>query len=135
VTFLPGALQAQLSGVVAVNVQVENVSDLFAITSLKLKFDPAVLRLNDVTPGEMIQRDGGRVTSVKDINNDTGEVLLTVTRIPGSAGVKGSGSIATLNFTAVGKGSSRVQVTELAMKNSQALPLAATLSELPVTVQ
>jgi len=135
VTFLPGALQAQLSGVVAVNVQVENVSDLFAITSLKLKFDPAVLKLNDVTPGEMIQRDGGRVTSVKDINNETGEVLLTVTRIPGSTGVKGSGSIATLNFTAVGKGSSRVQVTELAMKNSQALPLAATLSELPVTVQ
>jgi hypothetical protein len=72
------------------------------------------------------------VTSVKDINNDTGEVLLTVTRIPGSA-VKGSGSIATLNFTAVGKGSSRLQATELAMKNSQALPLAA--SELPMTVQ
>jgi general secretion pathway protein D len=135
VTFLPGALQAQLSGVVAVNVQVENVSDLFAITSLKLKFDPAMLKLNDVTPGEMIQRDGGRVTSVKDINNETGEVLLTVTRIPGSTGVKGSGSIATLNFTAVGKGSSKLQVTELAMKNSQALPLAATLSELPVTVQ
>jgi hypothetical protein len=94
-----------------------------------------MLKLNDVTPGEMIQRDGGRVTSVKDINNDTGDVLLTVTRIPGSAGVRGSGSIATLNFTAVGKGSSRLQVTELAMKNSQALPLAATLSELPVTVQ
>jgi general secretion pathway protein D len=135
VTFLPGALQAQLSGVVAVNVQLENVNDLFAITSLKLKFDPAVLKLNDVTPGEMIQREGGRVTSVKEIHNDTGEVLLTVTRLSGSTGVNGSGSIATLNFTAVGKGSSRLQVTELAMKNSKELPLAATLSELPVTVQ
>jgi len=40
-----------------------------------------------------------------------------------------------MNFTAVGKGSGKLQVTELAMKNSQALPLAATLSELPVTVQ
>ncbi len=105
------------------------------MSSLKVKFDPAVLRLNDVTPGEMISRDGGRVTTVKEVRNDTGEVLLTVTRLSGTAGVNGSGSIATLNFTAVGKGSSKVQVTELAMNNSQSLPLAATLSDLPVTVQ
>ncbi len=135
VSFQPGSLQAQLSGVVGVNLQLENVTDLFAVTSLKLKFDPAVLKLNDVTPGELITREGGRVTSVKEIHNETGEALLTVTRLEGSKGVTGSGALATLNFIAVGKGSTKVQVTELGLKNTQSVTVAAALGELPVTVQ
>jgi hypothetical protein len=135
VSFVPGTLQAQMSGVVGVNLQLENVKDLFAVTSLKLKFDPAVLKLNDVTPGELITREGGRVTSVKEIHNETGEALLTVTRLEGSKGVTGSGALATLNFIAVGKGSTKVQVTELGLKNTQSVTVAAALGELPVTVQ
>ncbi len=75
------------------------------------------------------------MTSVKDIRNDTGEATLMVSRLPGSPGISGSGAIATLNFVAVGKGSSTVTVTDSILKNSQQQNLAVTPSELPVTVQ
>ncbi len=135
ISFQPGALQAAVGAVVAINIQLENGADLFSVSPVRIKFDPTQLRLNDVTPGELFSRDGGRATSVKDIRNDTGEATLTVSRVPGSAGVSGAGSIATLNFTAIGKGTSAVTIMELDLKNAQQQSIPATLAELPVTVQ
>jgi general secretion pathway protein D len=134
VSFQPGTVQAKVSGMVSVNVQVDNPADLFS-TALTIKFDPAKLRLNDIAPGDLLSRDGNRVTSVKDIRNDTGEATLTVTRLPGSPGVSASGSIATLSFTAVGGGQSTVTAAEMSLKNSQQQPLPAVAGELPVTIQ
>jgi general secretion pathway protein D len=93
------------------------------------------LRLNDISPGDLLSRDGVRVTAVKDIRNDTGEATLTVSRLPGSPGISGSGVIATLNFVAVGKGSSRITAADSVLKNSRQESLTVTLGELPVTVQ
>ena len=135
ISFLPAAIQTPAGGVVTVNVQLENAADLFSASPIKIKFDPTQLRLNDVTPGDLFSRDGGRTTSVKDIRNDTGEATLTVSRLPGSPGVSGSGAIATLNFTAIGKGSSAVTIMDLSLKNTQQQPITATLSELSVAVQ
>lgn len=135
VLFMPASIQASVSAPVMVNVQVANVADLFSASPIRIKFDPTQLRLNEIAPGPLFSGDGGRLTSVKDIRNDTGEAMLTVTRLPGSAGVSGSGSIATLNFTAVGSGASNIEVTELGLKNSQMQPLAAKLVALPVKVQ
>ena len=135
ITFAPAEIQAALGGVVVVNVQLENASDLFSASPIKIKFDPSQLRLEDMTPGDLFTRDGGRVTTVKDIRNDTGEATLTVTRAPGAPGISGSGSIAALRFTAIGKGSSTLTITEMSLKNTQVAPIAAALTELPVKVQ
>ena len=120
---------------VAINIQIENAGDLFSVSPIRIKFDPTQLRLNDVTPGELFSRDGGRSTTVKDIRNDTGEATLTVSRLPGSPGVSGAGPMATLNFTAIGKGTSAVTIMELDLKNAQQQSIPAALGELPVTVQ
>jgi len=88
-----------------------------------------------MTPGDLLSRDGGRVTTVKDIRNDSGEATLTITRLPGSAGVSGAGAIATLNFVAVGKGTTTVAVTELSLKNSKLTAVPVTLGSSQVTVQ
>jgi len=82
-----------------------------------------------------LSRDGGRVTTVKDIRNDAGEATLTISRLPGSPGVSGSGAIATLNFVAVGAGSSTVSLTGSVVQNSQQQPVTVTLGELPVKIQ
>ena len=104
-------------------VQLENVHDLFRRRRIKIKYDPAQLRLNDMGPGDLLTRGRTRVTSVKDIRNDTGEATLTIARLPGSPGVSGSGAMATLNFVAVGKGTSKVTVVDSAFKNSQGQPI------------
>jgi hypothetical protein len=56
-----------------------------------VKWDPKVLRLNEITPGELLARDGQQVTSAKDIRNDTGEAWVTMNRLPGAGGVEWSG--------------------------------------------
>jgi general secretion pathway protein D len=135
VSFSPVTLQAAVSSTVTVTIQVDNVTDLAAGSPIKVKFDPMQLRLNDISPGDLWSRDGVRVTPVKDIRNDTGEATLTVSRASGSPGVSGSGAIATLNFVAVGKGSSTVRVADSVLRNPQQQALTVTLGELPVTIQ
>jgi general secretion pathway protein D len=135
ILFSPATIQASVSSPVTVSVQVDNATDLAALSPIRIKFDPAQLRLNDISPGDLFLRDGGRVSSVKDIRNDTGEATLTVSRLPGTGGVSGSGAVATLSFVAVGKGSSSISVTESDLKNSLEQPIAVTPGELAVTVQ
>jgi hypothetical protein len=133
--FMPPTVQSPVSGPVIVTVVVENVSDLAAGAPIKIKFDPAKLRLNDIIPGEFFSREDGQPTVVKDIRNDTGEATLTVTRRAGAPGVTGSGPVARLDFVAVGAGASTVTVTGSVLKNSQQQPITVTLAELPVRVQ
>jgi general secretion pathway protein D len=135
VNFLPNAVNAAVSGNITVTLQLENAADLFSGSPIKIKFDPAQLRLNDIAPGELFTRDGTRVTSVKDIRNDTGEATLTVSRLPGSPGVSGSGAIAALNFVAIGKGSSSITISESSLKDAKQQPINVTLGQLPVKIE
>ena len=134
-SFSPPAIQATVSSSLTVSVQLDNAADVASGSPIKIKFDPMQLRLNDISPGDLLSRDGVRVTAVKDIRNDTGEATLTVSRLPGSSGISGSGVIATLNFVAVGKGSSRITAADSVLKNSRQENVTVTLGELPVTIQ
>jgi general secretion pathway protein D len=135
IRFNPPAIQATTGSTVQVTIQAENVKDLFSAAPLRIKYDPAQLRLNDMGPGELMTRDGTRATSVKDIRNDNGEASLTIARLPGSGGVSGSGALAVLNFVAVGKGTSKISVIDSTLKNSQGQPVSVTLGEASVRVQ
>jgi general secretion pathway protein D len=135
VTFNPGVIAVPANAPFTVNVQVENAADASSVTPLRVSWDPAILRLNDIAPGELLSRDGGRVTSVKDIRNDSGQASLTISRTAGSAGVNGSGSVATLTFVALAPGSGRITVTELGLMDTQNRASNVALSAVPVTVQ
>jgi general secretion pathway protein D len=135
ISFTPAPVTASVSGAVTVTVQLENANDLFSGSPIKIKFDPAQLRLNDIGPGELFTRDGVRISAVKNIRNDTGEAELTVSRLPGSSGISGTGPIAALNFVAIGKGSSTITVVDSALKNSQQQPIQVVLGEVPVKIQ
>lgn len=135
ISFQPTAVESAVSNAISVNVQVANATDLESGAPIRIKWDPAYLRLNDIAPGEMLSRGGVRVETVKDIRNDAGEATLTVSRPPGSPGISGAGTLAVLNFVAVGKGSSSVTVVEPMLKNSKQQSLAVKASQLPVTVK
>jgi Rieske Fe-S protein len=135
IRFNPPTIQASTGATVQVTIQVENVKDLLSAAPLKIKYDPAQLRLNDMGPGELMTRDGTRVTAVKDIRNDNGEASLTLARPPGSGGVSGSGALAVLNFVAVGKGTSKVTVVDSTLKSAVGQPIGVALGEALVRVQ
>jgi general secretion pathway protein D len=135
VSFQPGVVTVAPNTPFTLNVQLENVTNASAVMPVRVSWDPALLRLNDIAPAELMSRDGGRVTSVKDIRNDTGQATLSIARAAGSPGVTGSGPVATLTFTALASGSGRVTVTEMAVMDAQNRALPVTLGTVPVAIQ
>jgi general secretion pathway protein D len=133
--FLPPKVQTQVGGVINLTLQVENMADLFSVRPVRIKYDPALLRLNEVSQGEVLGRDGQRTTFTKDIRNDTGEASFDLSRLPGASGVNGNGTVATLSFTALAKGQATVTVTESALKNTQLQPITVQPASVQVNVQ
>jgi general secretion pathway protein D len=135
VSFNPGILTVNANAPFTVNVQLENVRDGAAITPLRVSWDPMLLRLNDIAPAELLSRDGGRLTSVKDIRNDQGQATLTLTRAAGAPGISGSGAVATLTFVALAPGASQINVTEVGLLDTQNRPARVAPASIAVTIR
>ncbi|MEO8126820.1 MAG: cohesin domain-containing protein [Bryobacteraceae bacterium] len=132
--FNPPVLQAPLSGVVTVALQIENAADLFS-APLKLKFDPKILRLTSAKEGNLMGGDGQKINFSENTLNDTGDATVVLTRMPGTGGISGSGALVNLTFQAVGRGTSTVTVNDLALMNSGSKPIAAAAPTLNVMIQ
>jgi len=128
------APQAALGSPVMVTVEVENAADLFS-APLRLKFDPKVLRLNEVTRGNLFSLDGQNVIFTRNIQNDIGEVAVNLNRMPGSTGVQGNGVLITLAFQAIGPGASKVTVVDAPLKNSRLEPIPVAAPEATILVK
>lgn len=135
IQFFPPAVQVSVSAPFTVTVQLDGVSDAASVAPLRVKYDPALLRLNEINPGDLLSRDGQRITSVRDIRNDTGEATITISRLPDAPGISGAGAVAALNFVAVGKGVGTVSVTEAGLKDTKSAAQPVTLANVPVTIQ
>jgi general secretion pathway protein D len=134
VTFTPGTVSVAPNTPFTVNVELTGAADAASVSPLRVKWDPAVLRLTDITPGDLLSRNGGAVSSIKDVRNDAGEATINVTRTAG-AGISGSGPVAILNFVAVAPGKGSVTVTEMGLKNSQSQSVPVALGSVSVAVQ
>jgi general secretion pathway protein D len=130
----PSTVQAKLSGPVVVTLEATNVTDL-AVIPIKLRWDPKILRLNQATPAALLTKDGNVNPPTLDIRNDSGEATIEMTRVPGVAGVTGSGPLIQLTFAAVGKGSTSIAVTEVNLRNSKKEAISATAPSAVVNVQ
>jgi general secretion pathway protein D len=135
VIFVPGTVSVGQNTPFTVNVELNGGADTSAVTPLRIKWDPAVLRLTDIAPGDLLSRNGGAVNAIKDIRNDAGEATLNLSRAAGAAGVSGSGPVAILNFVAVARGTGTVTVTEMGLKNSQSQAVPVMLGSVSVAVQ
>jgi general secretion pathway protein D len=133
-SFNPAKVQAQLSGQVVITLQGQNLTDV-ATVPVKVRWDPKVLRLEMIAPGALLIQDGKITAPSLDIRNDTGDASIGVNRVAGAGGVSGNGPLLTFTFTAVGKGTTNVTVTEAALKNSKEQPIALQVPPVSVVVQ
>jgi general secretion pathway protein D len=118
VVLAPSPAEAQLPGVVTLAIQAENVTDLFD-APIRVKFDPNFLRLNEVQRGGFLSGDGREVIFTRNILNDTGDATIQLSRLPGAGGISGSGTLVTLVFQTVARGTTAVALPELAWRNSR----------------
>ncbi|MGA2881154.1 MAG: tetratricopeptide repeat protein [Bryobacteraceae bacterium] len=132
--FNPANVQAQLSNRVTIALQAQNMTDL-ATVPVKVRWDPKVLRLEMISPGVLLTQDGKVAAPSLDIRNDTGDATIDVNRLAGAGGVNGTGPLLQLTFTAVGKGTTTVSVTEAQLKNSSQQPIMVQGPSVTVVVQ
>ncbi len=110
------------------------MTDLASVP-VKVRWDPKVLRLEMIAPGALLTQDGKIIAPSLDIRNDTGDASIDVNRVAGAGGVSGTGPLLQLTFTAVGKGTTTVSVTEAALKNSAQKPIMVQAPSVTVVVQ
>ncbi len=134
IAFNPAKVQAQLSSQVVITLQARNLTDVASVP-VKVRWDPKVLRLEMIAPGALLLQDGKIIAPSLDIRNDTGDASIDVNRVAGAGGVNGNGPLLQFTFTAVGKGTTSVSITQAALKNSAQQPVSVLPAQVPVTVQ
>jgi general secretion pathway protein D len=134
VQFSTPTVQASVGNPVTVSLTLDGGTDI-AAAPLQISFDPKVLKLNDVTRGDFLSNDGQQPIFTKNIMNDSGTATIQLSRQPGTPGVNGSGTLVTLQFQAVGKGTSMVFVPNLIVRNSRGQTVVDGSPRMTVSVQ
>jgi hypothetical protein len=117
-----------------ITLQGQNLTDVASVP-VKVRWDPKVLRLEMIAPGGMLFDDGKIIAPSLDIRNDTGDASIDVNRVAGAGGVSGNGALLQFTFTAVGKGTATVVVTQAGLKTVNQQPVAVQPPQVTVTVQ
>ena len=111
ITFTPSATTANVGDLVTVDLNIEDVTDLYAF-QLTIDFDPAVLQSTTTTEGPFLLPGGGTLFIPGAVDNVAGSIsFLANTLLGPGPGVSGSGTLAHLGFTAFGPGTSPVAIT------------------------
>jgi general secretion pathway protein D len=94
----------------SINVNVTNISDLYAY-QLDLTYDPTLLSAVSVSEGPFLASGGTTFFIPGTIDNVGGSVTATADALIGAiSGVNGSGTLLTFQFTAIGAGTSALNI-------------------------
>ncbi|MCW5977825.1 MAG: hypothetical protein KIT09_07090 [Bryobacteraceae bacterium] len=132
--FDPPVVKTKTGATVTVALTVENGTDVYN-APIRFRFDPKMLRLNEIQRGSFLSGDGQQVIFTRNILNDTGDASVILNRLPGSRGVSGTGPLVTLTFQVVGQGSSQVTVPEISIRDSQMQLMPAPAPTLTIEAQ
>ena len=109
-SFSTAATQVRVGDRFTVQLKAEDISDLAGWQG-NIVFDPAVLKLNNVSEGNFLKQGGGRTHFLKGtIDNTTGRIEgIGAARIS-DGGANGEGTLLSVAFTAKGNGESRLSL-------------------------
>jgi general secretion pathway protein D len=96
----------------------ENAKDLFSVPLL-LQYDPQILSFEEVHHGDLLSGGTQEIAIVQRIDKERGQAMISLTRQPNTAGVSGTGVLASLTVRAIGAGSSKLSIVQVNAKNSQ----------------
>jgi general secretion pathway protein D len=124
--FNPGNITLKRGNSTTVGLAISGVHDLFSLPLL-VKYDPAVVQIDDVRDGGFLSGGTEAVAIVQQIDAQKGEVMISCTRrhsgngAAGSvvAGVNGSGTILGLVVRGVAAGESKIQIVEAEAQDSK----------------
>lgn len=132
--FAPASVQTKPGANFTVTLQANGATDLYS-TSMRVKYDPKALKLVGAERGGLLAMDGQQPLFTRNIQSESGEASIHITRLPGAGGVSGAGALATFTFQAIGIGATEITFADLSARNSQQQPLAYTPPKLAVAIQ
>jgi general secretion pathway protein D len=132
--FRPATVQIQSGATFTLQLDADNARDLFS-APFHLKFDPQVLKLQEIKAGTLLSSDGQKVIFTRNILNDSGDATVNLNRLPGTSGVSGSGTLAVFTFQAVKAGNAMVTFSELGARNSQMQPVSQDVPHAAVAIK
>jgi hypothetical protein len=125
----PPHTMAELDDVFSVNATVNNVTDLGG-WEFKLYFLKSLINFATTAEGPFLKQGGSTVFFIVESTNSHnathGRVWLTCSLLGGVPGVNGSGTLATINFQAVGFGTTPLHFADSVLGDSTATPIQHT---------
>jgi general secretion pathway protein D len=133
--FEPAQFQAAANGQFTAALILDTGADVVSAQPLQVKYDPKLLRLTDVSAGDIFSRDGAAAVFTKDIQDDQGLATVQLARQPGALGVNAPGTLLTLKFQALAPGATTVSVLNVTPRNSQGRVVGSSNPQLAVTIK
>jgi hypothetical protein len=104
-----------------VNVTVSDVANMYGF-EFEIKYDPAILKILNVTEGYFLKR-GGETFFWPEKNETEGYVYVLSTLFRVAKGVDGNGTLVTITFEAIGKGTTKISFYVTKLIDSQPKPI------------
>jgi general secretion pathway protein D len=130
---LPATMHQETGATFQVAVMVSDARDLSSVP-LQVQFDPKVLALVNVEPGDLLGRDG-QAAALTRRDEGNGIVAISGARPPHTIGVSGQGTIFTLTFKAIARGDSPLSLIKIGATDSKQVRLPTVGSQAVVHVK
>jgi len=130
----PEAIEVKPDQTFTIQFDVNDARDLYA-APFKLKFDPQLLRLEEVAPGGFLSSDGQKIIFTRNILNDSGDATVNLNRMPDSTGLNGAGALAVFTFKAIRPGTALVTFSDLGARDSHSQPVSQDVPHASVTIR
>jgi len=118
VSIQPSTDSVSLGNSFTLDVDIAGVTDLYD-WQFDVDFNPAVLSVTGITEGSFLSGGGTTFFLPGTIDNVGGSITFNADTLLGPPpGVNGSGTLATLDFTAIGNGSSPITLANVILQDS-----------------
>ena len=111
----------------------DNVTDLFSIPFL-LRYDPAVISLEDVHHGDLLQTGDQAIAIVQQVDKEHGQAIFSATRQPNTSGASGTGTIMEIVIKALAPGTSSLSIVQVSARDSQQRPIQLVSTDASIQV-
>jgi PKD repeat protein len=101
-----------------INITIADVTDLYS-WEFKMNWNPLVLNITEIKEGTFLAgQPGGTAFTIKELNRAEGYIIVNCFTVGNYPGVSGSGVLANITFSVVGKGESIIDLSDTKLLNS-----------------
>ncbi len=132
-TLLPASVSAVAGGQYEMSVNIEGISDMRSF-KLMLSYDPKIITVTEIKEGAFPGSDGGKISFLRNIDNEKGTANVSLAKIFPDSGISGSGEVLKLNFTAAAAGVATMNMNGTTVSDSSGKTVSVVLSGSRITV-